>query len=346
MAQALDSMVQNEALSTFSFRASNNSEDKSSASFFAFDTCIWFSAYGDASEILYAAKQLQNACNKFEQLFSKTISHSDISIMNDAKGRWVNVDKHTYKLLSAAIKYCYASEGVFDITIQPLMRLWDFKAAKVADTDALQRELCHVNWQYIQLKETNSDDIQNSPEKNYSRHHSAKKFFARLTDPYSSIDVGGIAKGYIADELVCILKMLRIENFSLNLGGNVVVHGNKPNGQKWNIGLRDPRQNIDPTKSIAAIELSSGSVVTSGISERMFFLDGRLFHHILNPKTGMPINCDSLSVSVICDKSLDAEGYSTTLLAIGIDGAKDFMKKHPEIKSVIYIKEDGSIIVF
>ena len=129
----------------------------------------------------------------------------------------------------------------------------------------------------------------------------------------------------------------------VNLGGNVAVSGAKPNGQPWNVGVRNP---TEPEKLIGAVPLARGSAVTSGIYERCFTApDGSFYHHILDPRTGMPAETDVAGVTVICEKSIDAEGFSTTLLALGLERglALALARRHPEILQAFFIAPDGTI---
>lgn len=127
----------------------------------------------------------------------------------------------------------------------------------------------------------------------------------------------------------------------VNLGGNVVVTGAKPSGEPWRIAIRNP---VDPATVLGVVPLQAGSAVTSGIYERAFTTpDGTLYHHILCPQTSMPVKTDLLSATVICTTSTDAEGFSTTLVALGREAALDFVRNRPEIIQAILIDDRGNI---
>ena len=112
----------------------------------------------------------------------------------------------------------------------------------------------------------------------------------------------------------------------MNLGGNVVAHGEKPDRVPWRIGLQDPR---DKEGVVGAVAVHDASAVTSGVYERCFERDGTFYHHILDPETGLPAQTDTAGATVIARRSLDAEGYSTTLLALGIERGIAFARSHP-----------------
>ena len=168
-----------------------------------------------------------------------------------------------------------------------------------------------------------------------------KACFAQLADPDAAVDAGGIAKGWIADALVAAMEAHGLSGTIVNLGGNVAVSGTKPTGDPWRVGIRDPR---DPSQLIGAVPLVAGSAVTSGVYERCFTApDGTFYHHILDPRTGRPVETDVAGVTVICEKSIDAEGFSTTLLALGLERGLALARRHPEILQAFFIAPDGAI---
>lgn len=291
--------------------------------FLAFNTVIDLDAYGEPEACRTAFKQAQALCRTYERLFSRTLPHSDIARINSAKGHPVDIDPLTYDLLSRALAYCEASEGAFDITIGPAVRLWNFHESVAPDASALADAVRHVDWRQLKLRKDSASCC------------------ARLDDPEAAVDVGGIAKGWIADALIEALEGFGLSGAIVNLGGNVAVSGTKPSGEPWNVGVRDPR---DPARLIGAVPLTGGSAVTSGIYERCFTApDGAFCHHILSPRTGMPVVTDVAGVTVICEKSIDAEGFSTTLLALGAERGRALVQRHPEILQAFFVTPDGTI---
>lgn len=281
--------------------------------FCAFDTSVRIGAYGEHG-LTASLIQAQRACETYENLFSRTLATSDIAHVNTAKGAWTSVDPRTLQVLEAALGYCAASEGAFDITIGAASRLWDLKRAVIPDPEALAKAVRHVNWRMVELD--------------------ASGCRVRLHDPEAMIDLGGIAKGWIADELGALLASAGATGYVIDLGGNILVGGQKPNGQPWKIALRDP---ADPTKAARLITLERGSAVTSGTYERACAVEGVPYHHILDPRTGMPAKVEHQSATVVCERSLDAEGFSTTLLVLGPKRARHLKAAHPEILQVYYL---------
>lgn len=291
--------------------------------FLAFNTVIDIEAYGEAAACRAAFEEARALCRRYERLFSRTLPHSDIARINDAGGVPVAIDPLTYDLLSKALAYCAESEGAFDITVGPAVRLWNFHEGTVPDDEALAEAVRHVDWHALKLRK----------EK--------EACFAQLADPAAAVDAGGIAKGWIADALVAAMETHGLSGIIVNLGGNVAVSGAKPTGEPWRVGIRDPR---NPSQLIGAVPLARGSAVTSGVYERCFTAsDGTFYHHILSPETGRPVETDVAGVTVICEASTDAEGFSTTLLALGLDRGLALARRHPEIQQAFFIAPDGTI---
>lgn len=301
--------------------------------FLGFNTVVELMLYGSdehgvsAQESECAREALNKAkssCREYERLFSRTLPHSDISRLNNALGQAVNVDSRTYELLSLAKHYCAVSQGTFDITIGAVGKLWSFNNQVVPTKDEIAEALQHVDWQNLKFADEGESG-----------------YFAQLIDPQASIDVGGIAKGWIADRLIEELALSGFGGVVVNLGGNVALSGRKPDGKPWSVGMRDPENS---NLVVSKLSLQSGSVVTSGVGERSFTKEGCTYHHILDPATGYPVDTDVLSVTVICEKSIDAEGFSTTLLALGLERGCDFAANHPEILQAFFITRDRALV--
>ncbi|MDR0459582.1 MAG: FAD:protein FMN transferase, partial [Coriobacteriales bacterium] len=296
------------------------------ANFFAFNTVITMQAYGIPELCQAALTGARDECRRFERLFSRTLPHSEITQINQAKGAFVEISKDTYLLLEAARYYCAESRGLFDITIGSATRLWDFNKQIIPDAQMLQEALKHVNYQALQLHAELEQE--STTTESHVSSNTTSKFYAQLTDPDAAIDAGGIAKGYIADCLTETVLSHGITNFLINLGGNTVVRGTKPNGASWRVGIQNPLQK---ESIVGAVDITDVSLVTSGIYERCFEQGGAFYHHILSPQSGFPVQTDAAGVTVIAKRSIDAEGFSTTLLAMGIKAGIEFARSRSEI---------------
>ena len=277
-------------------------------------------------------------CDKYELIFSRTdeeselyklnhrISDSAVSNqttetqptpyqINGTTNTW-HISEDLAALLSEGLSITKESDGAFDIAIAPLTSLWDFTAEdpKVPDDADIQNALplCSsdgvtINGQDIILP---SDDIQ--------------------------FDVGAIAKGYIADRLKDFLVKKGVNSAIINLGGNVLCIDSKPDGTPFKVGIQKPFADRNETEAV--MDITGKSVVSSGIYERCFKQNGKLYHHILNPKTGYPYDNGLISVTIISDQSVDGDALSTTCFALGLDEGLKFAEKKGV--QAVFITED------
>ncbi|MDO4536979.1 MAG: FAD:protein FMN transferase [Coriobacteriales bacterium] len=288
-----------------------------STTVFCFDTVCQLRGVMD-QEVLDGAVAL---CERFEQLFSRTIEGSDVSRINAAGGEAIKVDEHTATLIARSREYSEASGGLFDITIGAVTELWDFKEGVVPAPEAIEQALTHVGWQKLQVQ---GNTVQ-------------------LADRQARIDLGGIAKGYIADELIGLFSRRGVKSASVNLGGNVAVLGSKADGSPWNVGVRDPFDESGASV-IAKIATNGGSVVTSGLYERSFERDGKRYWHILDPRTGYPVTSKIVSATLYTQRSLDGDGYTKPLFMMEPDEALSFAEEHAGAQALLVL-EDGSTCV-
>ena len=283
-----------------------------------FDTIITLTLYSKEDAALL--DDCFQMADHYEDLFSRTIETSDISRINDADGDYVTVDSETIELLEAGLKYCELSNGKFDITVGALSDLWDFQnnTGTIPDPDRIQEEISHVDYHNVKIK---GDQ-------------------AALTDLEAELDLGGIAKGFIADKMKAYLTDHGVKSGMINLGGNVLVIGSKPDGSDYQIGIEKPfaERNV----SLAAVSISDQTVVSSGIYERYFEKDGKIYHHILDTSTGYPIENNLYSVTIICDKSTDGDGLSTTCFALGLDKGMELIESL-ENTEAIFITNDMQV---
>lgn len=338
-------------------------------SFFLFNTQVHMHAYGDAAADPDATARLDAAlvaardrCLFFERAFSRTRDDSDIARAHAASPNAVPVSPQTARLVRQALGYCERSRGKFDITMGTVTSLWNFHTGEVPSRLALARALPHVDYRHIVLDEeplgkdspvqgSLDDDALNActsraPSSNVHSSKSSQPTLA-ITDPQTILDLGGVAKGYIADDLADLFIAHGVGRFVINLGGNVVVRGGRPAdasarppvaaGSPWRIGIINP---LDPAHNRAIVDMADGSVVTSGIHERRFSKGGVTYHHILDPATGMPAKTDLTSATIIAPRSMDCDGYSTTALMLGARDAIDFVESLPGIEAVLIDEAD------
>lgn len=354
-------------------------------SFFLFNTQVHMHAYGDAAagptgrpaaadsnaascpnaaadseaatRLDAALVAARDRCLFFERAFSRTRDDSDIARAHAASPNAVPVSPQTAHLVRQALGYCERSRGKFDITMGTVTSLWNFHTGEVPSRLALARALPHVDYRHIVLdeepceKEPLDEDalsagVSRVPSSNVPSSKSPQPTLA-ITDPQTILDLGGVAKGYIADDLADLFIAHGVGRFVINLGGNVVVRGGRPAdasarppvaaGSPWRIGIINP---LNPAHNRAIVDMADGSVVTSGIHERRFTKGGVTYHHILDPATGMPAKTDLTSATIIAPRSMDCDGYSTTALMLGARDAIDFVESLPGIEAVLIDEAD------
>ncbi len=297
---------------------------------FCFDTAVTLTIYDSASNADNTEALLDEAialCKNYDAMFSRTKEGSDVYRINHSSGEWTTVSDETVSLIQSALEYCQMTDGMIDITIAPVKDLWDFSGSSDVQMPAssdIASALEHVDFNFVEIEGNK----------------------VRLTDSKAAIDLGFIAKGYIADHLRSFLLERGVKSALLNLGGNIVVIGEKPDGTTFQIGVQEP---FAPAGSycttVAASQTVSGmsSVVTSGIYERCFEYNGKLYHHILDCETGKPAQTDLAGVTIITDSSLHADALSTTCLLLGLEKGVAYIEELEGVEAV-FVTADGEIV--
>ena len=245
-------------------------------------------------------------CKDYEARFSRTLETSEIYQFNhrNPDTQIFSLSEDTADLLETALSYCERSDGAFDITIEPVSSLWDFSSgqAVVPDPDAIKTASTRIGYQNLRLEGTTLTAL--SPE--------------------TTIDLGAIAKGYIADRIRDHLTESGVSSAVINLGGNVLCVGEKPDGSPFKIGLQKPF--AESAETFATVAIKDLSVVTSGVYERHFFADEKHYHHILDPKTGYPYDNGLISVTILSERSVDGDGLSTTCFSMGLESGMELIE--------------------
>ena len=273
-----------------------------------------------------AIEESFDLCKELEDKLSRTRKDSDISRLNAAKGEWVEVSDETADLLSRGLEHSVHSDGDFDITIGGVTKLWDFHAAedeaKLPDEKELAEAVKHVGYSNLEIDGNK----------------------VRLIDPEAEVDLGGIAKGYIGDMMTDLLEERGVVSATINLGGNVICIGGKTDDDDFVIGVEAPFS--DRTEIIGKIPVKDKTLVTSGVYERKIEVDGELYHHILDTKTGMPADSELSAVTLVADKGLsaDLDAASTICLIKGYDGALEYIEKYmPGGVEAVFVFRNGDI---
>lgn len=258
-------------------------------------------------------------CTDYENKLSRTINTSEISAINSAKGSKTQVSEQTAELIKKAIKYSELSNGKFDITIAPVSSLWDFKSESPAppNDSQIKEALSHVNYKNISVEGNTVE----------------------LLDESAAIDLGGIAKGYIGDKAKEFLIEKGVTKALINLGGNILVIC--PENDSLKIGIQDP--NGQEGALSGAISTNGNSLVTSGIYQRCFEYNGKLYHHILDTSTGYPVDNNLASVTIIGPESADCDALSTTVFCLGAEEGLKLVNSLDGYEAVIITKDNETL---
>jgi len=277
---------------------------------------------------------------QIEAHMSMNIPSSDIACINAASGEQkIAVHEDTFKVIRRALDIAQLSDGAFNPASGALVKLWNIgsDAPHLPSQEEIEGALALCDWRSVVLSEDGEEKSVYLPVKG------------------TALDLGGIVKGYAADELTKILKARKVRRAIVDLGGNIFVYGKKKDGSPWRVGIKDPN---DP-EGVPAIVLNvaNSTIVTSGVYERFFTENGVRYHHILDVKTGYPAASGLLSSTIVCESSMAADALSTSVFVLGREGGMELLHRiqssagtplaeipglHAQVLG-IFIEEDGSV---
>ena len=281
---------------------------------FLLDTIVTVTYYDarDRSAVLDALA----LCREYELVFSRTDPESELYRLNAAGA--MTVSPALREVLALALDYCEASGGRYDVTLGAVSALYDFTGTPhVPERGALVSALSHAGWEKVHL---DGDTV-------------------TLDDPEAVLDLGSVAKGWIADRMKEYLIGRGVKHAILSLGGNILCLGGKPDGTPYKVGIQYPER--DSTALAATVAVREESVVTSGVYERFFVENGETYHHILDPATGLPLRTDLLAVSVVGPCSARCDALSTVCFALGPDAGRALIDSLDGYEA-LFIRSDKS----
>lgn len=307
---------------SYFFIISNKKEKSYSSTYYNLGTINEITLYNikknEGDRIL---KKCESILTDIDSKMSCQISTSEISKINKNAGRsYVKVSDNTYYVIKESINFSKISNDTFDISIGPIIDLWSIGTdnAKLPSNKEISNKLSLVNYKNILFDDKNKS--------------------IKLVNKNMKIDLGGIAKGYAADKICDYLKNdENLENALINLGGNIYVLGNKENNKPFSIGIQDPTK--PRGNSIGNIKVSNQSVVTSGIYERYFEKNNKIYHHMLNPHTGYPFDNNLSSVTIISNKSMTGDALSTTVFGLGIEKGLKLVQNLDNVDAIFITKD-------
>lgn len=283
----------------------------------AMDTVMTLTAYGPNRD--RALEEAEAEIQRLDGLLSIGSDDSDISRLNREKSAVLSPDAAS--LLESALNLARDTQGVFDPTVYPLVKLWGFydKDYQVPSRQELSQALAKVNYREVSLGEDGQASL----------------------GPGQQIDLGGIGKGYTSQRVTELLRQAGVTSAMVSLGGNIQCLGAKPDGSPWNIGIRDPFGE----ELYAAVRVTDKAVITSGGYER-YFEDpetGIIYRHILDPRTGFPAEKGLSSVSIVTSDGTLGDGLSTALYIMGLEKATCYWQAHREAFEAVFITDDGTL---
>ena len=296
--------------------ACSDGKEKRQTDFFAMDTTMSMTIYGPEGEAVL--RQSQQEIQRLEALLSRTREDSPVSVLN--RGECVE-NEELSGLLRQAMQLSESVGGSFDVTIAPVVSAWGFttEAYRVPTEEERSQLLEAVGGEHVNIQE-NSITL----------------------DPGTGVDFGGIAKGYASDRIAQLWKEQGVSSGIASLGGNIYVCGRKPDGSDWQVAVRDP----DGEGYLGILRLHDSFAVTSGSYERYFVgEDGKIYHHIIDPKTGAPADSGLVSVTVVGSSGTRCDALSTALFVMGAEQAADYWRQQGKDFDMILLDRDGRVQV-
>lgn len=267
-----------------------------------------------------ALKSVDNSLSMFNE-------NSTLARLN--RNEKVVIDDNLLYLFPRAIKVSEATDGAFDITVAPLVNAWGFGFKK-------------EQWP----TDTEIDSLKNLV--GYKKVHLNDRTITK-DNPNTMIDLSAIAKGYGSDMVAKALDKAKVQNYMVEIGGEVVVKGKNDKGQDWRIGIAKPSDDskIQQNGYQCILSISDCAAATSGNYRNFFYKDGVKYAHTIDPRTGHPVQQNIISSTVIASHCYEADAFATSFMVVGLDKAKDILSKQKQLNAyLIYINKEGKLDVW
>jgi thiamine biosynthesis lipoprotein len=273
---------------------------------------------GDEMRMRAAAEEAFDEIQRLERQLSLYLPASEIAAVNARASREpVHVSSETFRLLQQAARLSAETHGAFDITIAPLVRAWGFmnNAGRKPDPVELSNAHACVGMQYVELNEA--------------------EHTVQFPKQGMMVDLGAIGKGYAVDRAVELLREAGVTSALIH-GGTSTTYamGRLPNGDSWNVALEYPHILNEPARLLAKVPLCDQSLSMSAIWGRTFEEKGQRFGHVIDPRTGQPVN-HAVMAAVVCDSATETDALSTALLTLGPDAIDDIVQLRPDLSAVV-----------
>ncbi len=321
-----DTSYNNTESSSINQLNSEQNKDIPSASgeIFAMDTYMSITCYGDKCE--EALNASLDEIKRLDELLSVGNEDSEIYAINENGSGSLSAE--TMEMVQKAISLAETTDGAFDITVYPLMELWGFTTGNfvVPEYAEIKNRLTYVGSELLALDEVNS---------------------TLTLSENQGIDLGGIAKGFTSGRIMEIFEEYDLVSGVVSLGGNVQCYGTKPDGSLWRCGIENPFEPEDDTSMLGVLSVADKAVITSGAYERYFTDEetGETYHHILDPKTGYPANNGLVSVTVVSENGMLADGLSTACYVMGLEKSISYWQTYGNDFDLIMMTEEGDVYI-
>jgi len=289
--------------------------------------------FGTTYHIKYEAAEpldsvIFSELQKVDASLSVFNKESCISQIND--GKLERANQMLYEVLSKAMQVSETTDGAFDVTVMPLVNAWGFgfKHGELPSQATVDSLRLLVGYKKITL---------------------TKDSLVKKADQRVQLDCGAIAKGYGVDRVALLLRKHGVRNYMVEIGGEVVTKGRNPNGNPWQIGISNPLASEagsgEDLQTILSLE--NAALATSGNYRNFYIKDGKKYAHTIDPRTGCPVQHSLLSATVFAPDCATADAYATAFMVLGLDGAKQILKKQPQLRAyLIYADKDGKLQVY
>ena len=279
------------------------------------DTVVDVRVDGRESDLL--VEKVFATMDDLEGLLSRFVPDSEISEINRRAGQWVKVSPLTLEVIELGLEMGALTDGAFDITIGAVLELWGFGSGQYyVPTEAeLEARLATVDYTKVEVDTSRSQ--------------------VRIPEG-TVLDLGGIAKGFIVDQGIQILRDAKVKRAFVNAGGDISTIGRRPDNQPWRIGVQNPE---NPAEIRFILPLADRSVVTSGDYQRFFTYENERYHHIIDPRTGYPAR-EVTSVTIVGDNSATCDALSTAVFVLGWKEGRALIERVPNVEAIIVSSTD------
>lgn len=264
--------------------------------------------------------------DRLENLLSLWKPESEMSVLNErAAEGWTQADQEILDLLETSLEFSRLTEGAFDVTAGPLVRLWGFHTREknhLPTPEEIKEKKRIVGYRLVEI-DSGNDAV-------------------RFANEGMEVDFSGVAKGYAVDRAVKIMRDLGVKNAMVNLGGNIYAFGSPAGRDMWNIAVRDPRS-IE--NEIGVLKIKEKGVASSGQYIRFVEFENRRFGHIIDPRTGYPVEGEVLGTTIVAPDALTADIMSTSVFVLGPDEGAEFIKSQEFEGLIILDNGKGGLLV-